>query len=52
MDIDKELIVLAVQIIASLGGVGSVIYLGIQIRQQNIITRAQFGHSVTQRLYD
>jgi hypothetical protein len=52
MDIDKELIVLAVQIIASLGVVVSVIYLGIQIRQQNIITRAQFGHSVTQRLYD
>ena len=29
MDIDKELIVLAVQIIASLGVVVSVIYLGI-----------------------
>ena len=30
----------------------SVIYLGLQIKQQNIITKAQFGHSLTQRLYE
>jgi len=50
--IDKDLIILVVQIIAALGVVVSVIYLGLQIRQQNIITKAQFGHSLTQRLYD
>ena len=26
--------------------------LGRQIQQQNVITRAQFGHSLTQRLYE
>jgi len=49
---DKDFIILIVQIIAALGVVVSVIYLGLQIRQQNIITKAQFGHSLTQRLYD
>ena len=49
---DREIIILIVQIIASLGVVVSVVYLGIQIHQQNIITKAQFGHSLTQRLYD
>ena len=48
----QETIVLAVQIIASLGVVVSVVYLGIQINQQNKITKAQFGHSLTQRLYE
>ena len=38
--IDKDLIILIVQIIAALGVVVSVIYLGLQIRQQNIILRA------------
>ena len=52
MVFDREIIILTVQIIASLGVVVSVIYLGIQIHQQNIITKAQFGHSLTQRLYD
>ena len=50
--LDKDFIVLIVQIIAALGVVVSVVYLGMQIRQQNIITKAQFGHSLTQRLYD
>ena len=45
---DREIIILIVQIITSLG----VVYLGIHIHQQNIITKAQFGHSLTQRLYD
>ena len=49
--LDRDFIVLIVQIIAALGVVVSVVYLGMQIRQQNIITKAQFGHSLTQRLY-
>ena len=49
---NSDLIILVVQIIAALGVVISVIYLGIQIHQQNEITKAQFGHSLTQRLYD
>ena len=49
---DREIIILIVQIITSIGVVVSVVYLGIQIHQQNIITKAQFGHSLTQRLYD
>jgi len=43
---------LVVQIIAALGVVISVIYLGVQIHQQNEITKAQFGHSLTQRMYE
>ena len=49
---EHELIILIVQIIAALGVVVSVVYLGIQINQQNKITKAQFGHSLTQRLYE
>ena len=49
---ERELIILIVQIIAALGVVVSVVYLGVQINQQNKITKAQFGHSLTQRLYD
>ena len=52
MSFDREIIILVVQVIASLGVVVSVVYLGIQIHQQNVITKAQFGHSLTQRLYD
>ena len=48
----QDLIILIVQIIAALGVVVSVVYLGLQIKQQNIITKAQFGHSLTQRLYE
>ena len=47
--IERELIILIVQIIAALGVVVSVVYLGMQIKQQNIITKAQFGHSLTLR---
>ena len=50
--VNSELIILGVQIIASLGVVVSVIYLGIQIGQQNKIAKAEFGHHLTQRLYD
>ena len=49
---DSDLIILVVQIIAALGVVVSVIYLGVQIHQQNEITKAQFGHSLTQRQYE
>lgn len=35
-----------------MGVVISVVYLGMQINQQNKITKAQFGHSLTQRQYD
>ena len=48
---NSEIIILVVQIIAALGVVISVIYLGVQIHQQNEITKAQFGHSLTQRQY-
>ena len=49
---NSEIIILSVQVIAALGVVVSVIYLGVQIRQQNKIAKAEFGHHLTQRLYD
>ena len=49
---DSDLIILIVQVIAALGVVVSVVYLGIQIHQQNEITKAEFGHSLTQRQYE
>lgn len=49
---NQDVIILIVQIIAALGVVVSVVYLGLQIKQQNVITKAQFGHSLTQRLYE
>ena len=42
---NSEAIILGVQVIAALGVVVSVVYLGVQIRQQNVITKAQFGTS-------
>ena len=48
----QEVIILIVQIIAAFGVVVSVFYLGVQVKQQNAITKAQFGFSLTQRLYD
>jgi len=48
----SELILLIVQVIAALGVIVSVIYLGIQIKQQNEITKAEFGHSLTNRMYE
>ena len=48
----NEIILLIVQIIAALGVIVSVIYLGIQIRQQNEITKAEFGHSLSNRMYE
>ena len=42
-----ETIIIIVQMVAAFGVVVSVIYLGIQIHQQNEITKAQFGHSLT-----
>ena len=40
------------ELIGSIGVILSLVYLGRQIQQQNTITRAQFGHSLTQRLYE
>ena len=48
----QNFIILAVHIVAAFGVVVSVFYLGVQVRQQNKITKAQFGYSLTQRLYD
>ena len=48
----SETIIIIVQMVAAFGVVVSVIYLGIQIHQQNEITKAQFGHSLTQRMYE
>ncbi len=45
-------IIIIVQMVAAFGVVVSVIYLGIQIHQQNEITKAQFGHSLTHRMYE
>lgn len=47
-----ETIIIVVQMVAAFGVVVSVIYLGIQIHQQNEITKAQFGHSLTHRMYE
>ena len=47
-----ETIKIIVQMVAAFGVVVSVIYLGIQIHQQNEITKAQFGHSLTHRMYE
>ena len=48
----NEIILLIVQIIAALGVIVSVVYLGIQIKQQNEITKAEFGHSLSNRMYE
>ena len=48
----QEVIILIVQIIAAFGVVVSVFYLGVQVKQQNAITKAQFGFSLSQRFYD
>ncbi len=47
-----ETAIIIVQMVAAFGVVVSVIYLGIQIHQQNEITKAQFGHSLTHRMYE
>ena len=49
---NTETILLIVQMVAAFGVLVSVIYLGLQIHQQNEITKAQFGHSLTQRQYE
>ena len=38
--------------VGALGVIFSLVYLGMQISQQNKIAKAQFGHSLSQRLYD
>ena len=44
----SEIFIIIVQIIVALG----VVYLAIQIHEQNKITIAQFGHSLIQRVYE
>ena len=48
----NEYILLGVQVIAALGVIVSVVYLAVQIHQQNEITKAEFGHSLTHRMYE
>ena len=48
----SEIVIIIVQIIATLGAVIPVVYLAVQIHQQNEITETQFGHSLTQRVYE
>ena len=48
----SEIVIIIVQIIAALGTTISVVYLAVQIHQQNEITETQFGHSLTQRVYE
>jgi hypothetical protein len=43
----SEIVLLAVQVIAAFGVVVSLFYLGVQVHQQNEITKAQFGHSTS-----
>ena len=38
--------------VGAIGVIFSLVYLGLQISQQNKIAKAQFGHTLTQRLYD
>ena len=40
------------ELIAALATVLTLIYLSIQIRQTNMITRARFGHEITERTYE
>ena len=40
------------EFVAALATVITLIYLSAQIKQNNLITKAQFGHGLTQRLYD
>ena len=40
------------ELIGAIGLFVSIFYLAVQVNQQNEITRAQFGFSLSQRLYD
>ena len=40
------------ELIGAIGLLVSIFYLAVQVNQQNEITRAQFGFSLSQRLYD
>ena len=45
-------ITLIVYVIAALGVIASVFYLSLQIRQQNKISSAEFGHHLIDRRYN
>ena len=40
------------ELIAALAAIITLIYLSAQIRQTNLITKARFGHEITQRTYE
>ena len=40
------------EFVAALATVITLIYLSEQIKQNNLITKAEFGHGLTHRLYD
>ena len=40
------------EFIAAIATVATLLYLSAQIRQTNLITKAQFGHGLTHRLYE
>ena len=47
-----QILIVLAQFVAALGVISSVVYLAIQVRQNAKITKAQFGHSLTSRLYE
>ena len=47
----SDIIVDVAQVITSFAMVASVIYLGIQIRQNRIIMKLHFGYKLNERLY-
>jgi hypothetical protein len=40
------------EFVAALATVITLVYLSAQIKQTNLITKAEFGHGLTHRLYD
>ena len=47
----SDIIVDVAQVISSFAMVASVIYLGIQIRQNQVIMKLNFGYKLNERLY-
>ena len=47
----SDIVVDVAQVITSFAMVASVIYLGIQIRQNRIIMKLDFGYKLNERLY-
>ena len=47
-----QILIVLAQFVAAVGVISSVVYLAIQVRQNAKITKAQFGNSLTSRLYE